>query len=72
LQKKYHTGIPTKCQRCGHVWIYSGSEEKRMQVYENKYPVIIVCPKCRTSVRVKIPEFFPEVEGQFDEEEGGA
>lgn len=67
LRKKYHEGIPTKCQRCGYPWLYSGSEEKRERIYTNEYPVFAVCPRCRTSVRIKIPEYFPEVTVKFED-----
>jgi len=60
LRKKYRDGIPVSCKRCGHEWIYCGNDERREELYRNRYPVITVCPRCRTSVRVRIPEYCEE------------
>lgn len=67
LRKKYKSGIPTKCHRCGYPWLYTGSDQKRETIYTNEYPVYAICPQCRTSVRIKIPEYFPEVTVRFED-----
>ncbi len=41
-EKPKHQEIEISCQRCGHMWIYKGT---------NRW--VCTCPHCRTSVMVR-------------------
>ena len=42
------TSMPVRCQRCGHIWDYSGRKK-----LITSYVPTVSCPVCKTSVKLR-------------------